>query len=358
MDAPFPYLFAAVHMGPYLTIQSLELELGPERVCYLVEGASREERARKGLPYLDVGQIEQPWESLPKFLQQREVKAVIRSTSDDVVERDVERLASMAAAEAGVPVFVIEDFPGNYWPKVPEPLDGLFVEDDSLIELHRSRGVDPALVHNTGNPRYTQLAKYDRDELRLKARADLGLDGHKVVLWAGQPNGDDSYQALVRLIKHFPDRRFTLLFRAHPRDKAYLDGKYTELLAKAPVNILDVTASNDAMSLYCASDLLVTQFSSAGVEASFMGVPALYVLFDDLGKRCFATHEGSGLTSFSSSGSSSCSARVGARGRPTPFPSPCLPGRPSRRPGVSSCGPRWPHTSGRRPGRAWNGDRS
>ena len=279
-------------MGPYLTIQALEPEFAGESVSYLVDGVSKEERTREGLPYLDLNQIEQRWDSLTNFFHQRGVKAVIISTSDGVVQQNVEELSSLAAAEAGVPVFVVEDFPGNYWPKRLAPLNGLFVEDDSVVDLHLSRGVCPGLVHGTGNPRYAQLTKHNTAEQRTNSRKALGLNGERVVLWAGQPNDDDSYRALARLIEHFPKQQFTLLFRAHPRDEAYSAGKYTELLATAPNVVLDVSANPDALGLYCASDLVITQFSSAAVEACYMGIPALFVLFDDLGKRYLKTNKG------------------------------------------------------------------
>ena len=50
-------LFVAVHKGPYLSIQPLEKELGPNRVQYLVDGITRRERDRRGLSYTDPGRI-------------------------------------------------------------------------------------------------------------------------------------------------------------------------------------------------------------------------------------------------------------------------------------------------------------
>lgn len=292
IETPSTYLFTSVHMGPYLTIKSLETELRPEKVSYLVEGVSKEERARTGLDYLDLGQVTQRSDNLPNLLKRMGIKAVIRSTSEAVTEPNVEAAAALAAREVGVPVFVIEDFPGNYWRKVSERIDALFVEDASLIELHQSRGVDPLIIHNNGNPRYVPLGDHYKKELTSRVRAQLGLGEEKVVLWAGQPHNDDSYQALMRLVKKFPNRQFTLLFRAHPRDTSYSEGKYARLLADAEITFLDVTANNNVLGLYCASDLVITQFSSAGVEASYMGVPTLYVLFNDLAKRYLMTNKG------------------------------------------------------------------
>jgi hypothetical protein len=292
MKPPVSFLFVAVHKGPYLSIQPLEEELGPEKVLYLVEGVSREERAQKALPYLDLDQVEREWGTLERFLQGAGVKAVIRSSSEDVLERNVETLAAAAARDAGIPVFVVEDFPGNYWPQPADRLDGLFVEDESLVSLHSSHGVSPNIIYVTGNPRYNAFICIDRESRRAETRKALGLEDARVMLWAGQPDGDNSYLALERLLLRFDGPEVTLVFRAHPRDTAYQARKYEGLLAKASMKVLDASVYPDILSLYCVSDLVVTQFSSAGVEASYLGVPALFVLFDDLGKQYLRAFKG------------------------------------------------------------------
>ena len=44
------------------------------------------------------------------------------------------------------------------------------------------------------------------------------------MLWAGQPDHDNSFLALERLIREYSGDSVTLLFRAHPRDEFYLKG--------------------------------------------------------------------------------------------------------------------------------------
>ena len=266
--------------------------MGADGVIYLVEGVSKEERARLGLQFLDLGRVKDGWGSLDSFLRVMKVRAVLRSTSEDVPGDNVEVVVSVAARNVGVPVFVIEDFPGNYWHRPAEGLDGLFVEGESLIKLHISRGVDPGLIYSTGNPRYNVLRSFDSRASRLTTRRVLGLGDEQTVLWAGQPDGDNSYLALERLLHHLAKTGATLLFRAHPRDEAYAYGKYGGLLAQVPMRVLDVSDYPEALGLYSASDLVVTQFSSAGAEASYLGVPALFVLFDDLGKEYLRTFKG------------------------------------------------------------------
>ena len=287
-----PFLFAAVHQGPYLSIRPLEQALGGGKVAYLVDGVAKAARAKDGLAYLDMDHLEQEWGSLDSLLERSQVKAVIRSTSEDVVGCNVEALASEAADRMGIPVFVVEDFPGNYRASPVQRLDGLFVEDSSMIELHCSRGLNPDIIFSYGNPRYSGLAHLDRQGLRLETRTALGLTDEPVLLWAGQPDGGNSYLAFERLLQGFPSRGAVLLFRAHPRDEAYQNGKYRRLLADAGSKVIDTSAYTNSFGLYCAADLVATQFSSAGVEASHLGTPALFVLFNDLAKEFLRTHKG------------------------------------------------------------------
>ena len=287
-----PVLFAAVHKGPYLSIQPLEAELSPENTLYLVDGISKSERANEGLPFLEpIGLLDQ-WGSVEDFLEANNVRAVVRSSSEDVMETNVEDWASAAAKTVGTPVFVVEDFPGNFQPNERHRLDALFVEDPSLCQLHQSRGVDPNVIFSTGNPRYSQLAQMDRASSRRRTRSQLGLSDETVLLWAGQPDGNNSYFALQRLLSHFARPGVTIMFRAHPRDELYASGGYNKILEESPMPVIDTTRDPYAFQLYCAADLVATQFSSAGVEASHLGVPAMFALFDDLGKEYLRSYKG------------------------------------------------------------------
>ena len=293
VSSPGTFLFAAVHKGPYLSIQPLEQGFGSHRVSYLLDGVSKEERLQQRLPFLDMDQVTDSWQTLEMYMQTTATSAVIRSSSENVGECNVEQLASEAARNLGIPVFVVEDFPGNYVAQPGERLDGLFVEDESLAEIHESRGIDSQVVHVTGNPRYNELKQVDRKARRTESRSALALGPEKAVLWAGGgPDGGNSFRALERLINRFPGEETILLFRAHPRDPDYIGGRYGTLLAQASIKVLDVSEYPDILGLYCAADLVITQFSSAGVEASYLGVPALFVLFDDLGKKYLRTFKG------------------------------------------------------------------
>lgn len=304
MQAPLsPFVLTAVHMGPYQSVLALEAPLGSGRVIYVVEGISREHRQARGEPFLDFLSIEAEYGDLAGFMDTLKPAAVIRSSSEGVDGTNVESLLASVAAERDVPVFVVEDFSGNFWAKPEERVDALFVEDEATAKRHLARGIPRERVYATGNPRYDALRKIDRLAKRAETRRALGLSDENVVLWVGQPHGRDSYRTLELLLPHFKEAGATLLFRAHPRDLAYRGGKYAPLLAAAGIAGLDVSQLSDVIGLCCASDLVVTQFSSVAVEAGYVGTPALFALFDEVGGRYFRTHKGYAVPPWCENGS-------------------------------------------------------
>ena len=133
--------------------------------------------------------VETTYGTLDQFLEHEMIGAVVVGTSEGVPGGNVEELATCAAVIAGLPVFAIEDFPGNYRQRADCRLEGLFVEDDL------ARNLAGAYIYVTGNPRYDALKTIDCEYLRVSTRALLGLGLQRVVLWAGQPDGNNSYLA-------------------------------------------------------------------------------------------------------------------------------------------------------------------
>jgi len=301
------YLFVAIHRGPYLSIEPIEEALLPSKVLYLADGVSKSIRESHGLPYLTLDAITRSWGSLETFLSSGNIKAIVRGSSEEDDMFNVENLASAAATNVGLPVFVIEDYPGNYWKPLAHRVDGLFVEPQQDLDVHLVRGLDPEVVYPMGNPRYSKLLSVDVNQFRTGIRETLGLSKNQpVFLWAGQPDNKNSYMTLDRVLANFrpnaPD--VVLLFRSHPRDEYYLSGIYQTLLDKVDVRTIDVSDYEDPIQLYCGVDLVVTQFSSAAIEASYLGIPAVFVLFEDLGKQHLELAKGYGLPPWCHGGSS------------------------------------------------------
>jgi hypothetical protein len=258
---------------------------------WVLAGVAADERRAAGMPMIDGTRISSS--DAMALLAELRPAAIVRGVSEDVAGNNPEALFARAAASAAIPVFAVEDFPGNFWPQPEERLDGLFVEDEVTRGLHVARGVGVDRVHPTGNPRYDALADVDRGERRKQTRDKLGLvEEDRAVLWVGQPNASDSVATLERLLPDLRRLGATLLVRAHPRDSVEAGHAYARLLAGAGLHTLNVTAFPGVTDLCCGSDLVATQFSSVAVEASHLGTPAVFALFDDLGGRYLRERKG------------------------------------------------------------------
>jgi hypothetical protein len=284
-------LFVAVHLGPYLSLAPLEHELDSMQCLFLAEGPSLRSRQHDALSYWTHDGVACAHGNLQGFMRDKDVRAILCGTSDGLPDGNLEDLVREAATECGVPVFVVEDFPGNYRACPRTRLEGLFVEYNSLEQVYQSRGVEADRIHSLGNPRYDQLRSVERDYLRETTRASLDLGDGSVLLWAGQPDGENSFLTLERMLPSLKALETQFVFKAHPRDELYSAGAYTPLLSQLSA-WRDVTSWVETRGLCCAADLVLTQFSSVGVEASYLGTPALFVLFDDLGMAYLRSHKG------------------------------------------------------------------
>ena len=293
MVTSHPVVFAAVHMGPYQTLAPLDACVGVAPL-YAVDGIARRHRAERGEIFVDRTAIEAEGGSVA-FLRRIGARVLVRSTSDDVEGENLEDMLAQAAAELGLPVVVVEDFPGNFQGFPFGARDVLCVDGDTIAAQHAARGVPPDQVHVTGNPRHDALRRVDVPARRRALRDALGLGDEAVALWVGQPDPESSYATLEALLPAFEAAQTTLLFRAHPRDEGYVAGRYDSLLARVHVTTHDVTRHHDVTGLCCAADLVVTQFSSVAVEGAYLGTPALFAVLPGLGGAYIRKRKGYGI---------------------------------------------------------------
>ncbi len=277
-------LIVAINLGPYQTVQALESAMTDTRVLYLVEGPARVHRKSNGLHFYDLSDIKSKWCTIEHFLRDSGVTNIIRSSSETSNKLNLEILTSISANKLNIPVYVIEDFPGNYHHIYEEHIERLFIEQESLIALHEGRGVDPSIIKVVSNPRYHNMLKYDVAQYRKQGISNLQLGPEPHIMWCGQPDCSNSFKTLSRIIEYYNTKEVTILFRAHPQDDLYNSGYYGPLLNNSSINIIDVSTYDNIIELYCASKIVMTQFSSTAVEASYLGIPAVFVLFRDIGK--------------------------------------------------------------------------
>lgn len=180
------------------------------------------------------------------WLKNNGVTALIRGTSELMEDVNPEARLARSAAKLGLPVYAVEDFPGNW--QDSHSLSGLFVEFDWSRKHHLKRGVK-APIHVTGNPRYAGMFPV------IEPRPVRG----PVVVWVGQPDEKVCEGTLTLLEPAVRAAGGILLRRRHPR-----------------------AAAGPQPSIYQA-DLIASSFSSMAVEAAFCGIPSLFTLLPGLG---------------------------------------------------------------------------
>jgi len=217
-------------------------------------------------------------------------RALICGTSDSAQGRAIEGAARRAARRAGLRIVAVEDFPGNYWDLAGGEADAVVTESEaSAAHLHgRLRERCPALWI-LPSPRYDALRARSAGLRARYARRDRRA---RRVLWAGQPETADALATLRRLLPALAESGVGLLFRAHPRDPGFARGDYRALLAGAALEVRDATPMALDECLALAPELVLTQFSSIGVEAGFHGIPSLHLLYEDAGARSLRAKKG------------------------------------------------------------------
>ncbi|MGE0558330.1 MAG: hypothetical protein AB7E73_02710 [Burkholderiales bacterium] len=210
-------------------------------------------------------------------------RGLVCGTSDSPAGQAVEAGARRAAAAAGIPIAVVEDFPGNYREVAGSSTGLLLVESPPAIELARNR-----LGTSCPPTRALSPARYDPYRLQACARRTTirqAWTGNSKpsVLWAGQPETTDCLLTLEALRPVLADLRLQLLFKAHPRDAGYAGGAYRGLLSDPALSPVDVTPLPVEDALLLAPRLVITQFSSVAIEAGFCGIPSLNLLLPGAG---------------------------------------------------------------------------
>ena len=222
--------------------------------------------------------------------QPTSARTLFCGTSDSAPGLEAEAAARRMARAAGLRVVALEDFPGNYRDLQGGAADIVVVESEAAAELCRARlgGRCPELWVSP-SPRYDGVRRQTLELRRRYARRDRA---RRLVLWAGQPETSDAVSTLRRALPALQRSRATILFRAHPRDSGYERGEYRWLLDSRAIEVRDVTAWPLAECLALFPELVLTQFSSVGVEAGFHGIPAIHLLYADVGGQCLRVKKG------------------------------------------------------------------
>jgi len=247
------------------------------KVAYLAMDGGPKATLRSLRQQLPGGWIKHP-EDFPAVLASEKIGLLFCGTSDATAGRDVEARARLFARKQGIPCVVIEDFPGNY-PAVQGGEPRLLIVDSEFAARLACAKEAALRVEVVPAVRYDPLRRRLAELRAVQSSEDA-------VLWIGQPETADSLETLRRLLAPLAALQCRVWLRAHPRDEGYSRGAYADL------GLEDVTSRPLEECLARRPRLVITQFSSVAIEAGFWGIPALNVLFADVGGRTLAAKKG------------------------------------------------------------------
>ncbi len=217
---------------------------------------------------------------------------LVIGTSDSHAGRKFESKVVGVANNTGIPVIAIEDYPGNYRPAEGACADVVVVESEFGRSLVLDRwATDQPDVWVCNSARYDVLRQRSK-QLRQYVSKRWCADSARWLLWAGQPESEDGLETLKRFLPTLAARDVKLLFKAHPRDAGYLAGAYQDLLVRTGIDYVDITASDLDAAMEYAPQVVLTQFSSVGVEAGFYGIPSVNILYPDVGGKRLSVKKG------------------------------------------------------------------
>ncbi len=176
--------------------------------------------------------------------------------------------ALLAARPEGVPGFVFQDFWGDVNPGYRPRGETFLVPDACAARVTAARTPSPCAV--AGWPKYDAYAELDPPALRRAAREILGLGAQRLAGFFGQPlDGLPGYPASAAAAARdtaaaWPEAVF--LHRPHPRETPEQARTVRAALAAAGRPVLDGPALSAEAAL-CACDLILTPFSSCGLDA-------------------------------------------------------------------------------------------
>ena len=220
-----------------------------------------------------------------RFFKNNNILGLFCGTSQSDKGLQFERNLRIAAFRLGLPIICIEDFPGNYNDVNETETSILIVENEFSLRLYKNRGIRVPIFLIFPSIRYDYL------------RSNIGEVSAKClnhsVLWAGQPEFQYNFNSLMRIAPKLKELSLTLMFRAHPGDIEYHNGTYAKYFNALNLSWLDVTNKPIEPDLFQNISLVITQFSSLGIEAGFYGVPTVNVLYKDAGLKLLREKTGS-----------------------------------------------------------------
>ena len=193
----------------------------------------------------------------------------------------------------GIPTVWVEDYPGGIFPHYFGELNTIqWIQPDFLCvanewakmkELDANPAFPPENVIVTGLPNLDKIVKEDKIGTRSRVREALGISPEEMmVVYMGIPSEAnlETLRALVQAMRHFPHLLFRFVNRRHPRDM--VDQVFHDSVMDVIRDRIVDTSSFSTDEIGLSADLVVTTYSTTGIESVYRQIPTLHILIPEV----------------------------------------------------------------------------
>lgn len=212
------------------------------------------------------------------FLPTIVMKKIIKKISPDLVVTTslvrTEKATYLAAKDYGIPTLFIEDLLGING-DVPEN-DYVAVMNEFAKEILIQRGVNREKIHITGQPAFESLFNITKEK-QIEFKQLLGIEDDKPIVTFASQRIPETREVLVEILETFKELKdYQIFLKLHPSEDGILHNEYCNKYNLPNVKIVKFV---DTQLLLSISDLVITQFSTCGLEAIFLDKPLITINF-------------------------------------------------------------------------------
>lgn len=209
-----------------------------------------------------------PIESMKRIIAQVNADMVICTSSPRS-----EIAALIAAEKSNIPTIRIEQFLGDGEEAIMLEKTKFCVMSQSIKDTLMQNGVDEKNIVITGQPAFDFLNLKNKNANAMNIKQRLGLDlNKKILMWATQKTKDEEriLNILLDIQKKHPEHQ--LIIKLHPNENT---GMFQRALERSNADAMII--KTDLHDLIIASDLVITEYSTVGLEAILLDKPLMTI---------------------------------------------------------------------------------
>ncbi|WP_448546803.1 hypothetical protein [Thalassotalea fusca] len=181
---------------------------------------------------------------------------------------------TLAFAEShNIPTHAYQGFWGDFNQQATSLPQFVFALDQLAVRVNQQR-LPNVQSYPVGSLKHIDFEHVDAVSRRSSRRANLGLHDEILVGFYGQPlDTNNGYLNTVdRFIEHLAlwDKPFVLMYRAHPKESQALQNRTWAKMNQHLPNHIIRDSSSDIVDSICGCDLVVSAFSTCGIDNVYL----------------------------------------------------------------------------------------